>query len=183
MSLSLDRKAFIDILTEGEGDIGGIMQPPPSGLWGMPPDLLPTLRGYDPDVGNNRALARALMQKLGYGPDKRLALTVSTRNLAPYRDPAVILIDQLKEIYVDGVLDPVDTTQWCPKLMRKDYSVGLNITQTAVDDPPFMKTMSAAPCATTLANTTPTSTRWSTPSKGARLGRRRITQPDRADAR
>jgi len=33
MSLSLDRKAFIDILTEGQGDIGGIMMPPPSGLW------------------------------------------------------------------------------------------------------------------------------------------------------
>jgi peptide/nickel transport system substrate-binding protein len=68
-------------------------------------------------------------------PDKPLALTVSTRNLAPYRDPAVILIDQLKEIYVDGVLDPLDTTQWYPKLMRKDYAVGLNITETAVDDP------------------------------------------------
>jgi peptide/nickel transport system substrate-binding protein len=80
-------------------------------------------------------LARALMQKLGYRPDKRLTLTVSTRNLAPYRDSAVILIDQLKEIYVDGVLDPVDTTQWYPKLMRKDYAVGLNITETAVDDP------------------------------------------------
>ena len=37
------------------------------------------------------------MQKLGYGPDRPFALTVSTRNLAPYRDPAVILIDQLKE--------------------------------------------------------------------------------------
>jgi peptide/nickel transport system substrate-binding protein len=135
MSLSLDRKAFIDILAEGEGDIGAVMQPPPSGLWGMPPDLLRTLRGYDPDVRNNRAMARALMQKLGYGPDKRLALTVSTRNLAPYRDPAVILIDQLKEIYVDGVLDPLDTTQWYPKLMRKDYAVGVNIIETAVDDP------------------------------------------------
>ena len=75
------------------------------------------------------------MQKLGYGPDKPLALTISTRNLAPYRDPAVILIDQLKEIYVDGVLDPLDTTQWHPKLTRKDYAVGLNITETAVDDP------------------------------------------------
>ena len=75
------------------------------------------------------------MQKLGYGPDKPLAVTVSTRNVAPYRDPAVILIDQLKDIYMDGELDPVDTTQWYPKLMRKDYTVGVNITETAVDDP------------------------------------------------
>ena len=75
------------------------------------------------------------MEKLGYGPDKDLAVTVSTRNLAPCRDPAVILIDQLKQIYMDGVLDPVDTTNWYPKVMRKDYTVGLNITETAVDDP------------------------------------------------
>ena len=52
------------------------------------------------------------MEKLGYGPDKRLKLTVSTRNIPPYRDPAVILIDQLKEIYIDGELDPIDTAQW-----------------------------------------------------------------------
>ena len=38
MALSLDRKAFIDIISEGQGDIGGVMQPPPEGVWGMPPD-------------------------------------------------------------------------------------------------------------------------------------------------
>ena len=38
MALSLDRKAFIDILSEGQGDIGGVLQPPPEGLWGMPPE-------------------------------------------------------------------------------------------------------------------------------------------------
>ena len=47
----------------------------------------------------------------------------------------MILIDQLKQIYMDGVLDPLDTTNWYPKVMRKDYTVGLNITETAVDDP------------------------------------------------
>jgi peptide/nickel transport system substrate-binding protein len=52
------------------------------------------------------------MQRLGYGPDRRLTVTVTTRNVPGYRDAAVILIDQLKEIYIDGVLDAVDTTQW-----------------------------------------------------------------------
>jgi peptide/nickel transport system substrate-binding protein len=62
-------------------------------------------------------------------------VTLSTRNIAPYRDPAVILISQLKEIYIDATLDPIDTTQWYPTLTRKNYKVGLNVTETAVDDP------------------------------------------------
>jgi peptide/nickel transport system substrate-binding protein len=135
MSLTLDRKAFIDIIAEGQGDIGGTMLPAPEGVWSMPPEMLKTLPGYDHDVAKNRAKAREIVQKLGYGPDNRLAVTVSTRNIPPYRDAAVILIDQLKEIYIDGVLEPVDTTQWYPRLMRKDFTVGLNVSETAVDDP------------------------------------------------
>jgi len=135
MALTLDRKAFIDIIADRQGDIGGTMLPAPEGVWGMPPEMLKTLPGYDPDVAKNRAEARKIMEKLGYGPDKRIALTVSTRNIPPYRDAAVILIDHLKEIYIDGVLDAVDTTQWYPKLMRKDYTVGLNVSESAVDDP------------------------------------------------
>jgi len=135
MSLSLDRKSFNDIINEGQGEIGAVMQPPPAGLWGMPPEMLQTLPGYDPDVANNRAASRKLMEKLGYGPDNRLAVTVSTRNVAPYRDSAVILIDQLREIFIDGQLEPLDTTQWYPRLTRKDYKIGLNVTETAIDDP------------------------------------------------
>jgi peptide/nickel transport system substrate-binding protein len=135
MSLSLDRKAFIDILYEGQGSIGGAMLPPPEGLWGMPADLLKTLPGYDPDIAKNRAEARKIMEKLGYGPDKRLAIKVSTRDITYYRDPAVILIDQLKQIYIDAELDTVDTTNWYPKIQRKDFTVGLNITEAGIDDP------------------------------------------------
>ena len=135
MSLTIDRRAFVDILAEGQGAAGGAMQPLPDGLWGMPAEMLQKLPGYGLDVAKSRAEARKLMNKLGYGPDKRLAITVTTRNLAPYRDPAVILIDQLREIYIDGVLDPVDTTQWYPTLTRKDFKVAVNVTETAVDDP------------------------------------------------
>ncbi len=134
MALSLDRKAFIDIISEGQGDIGGVLQPPPGGLWGMPPDMLKELPGYDPDVPKNRAQARRIMERLGYGPDKRLKIKVSTRDLPAYRDPAVILIDQLKEVYIDGELETIDTTVYFPKILRKDFSISLNL-QTSGPDP------------------------------------------------
>jgi peptide/nickel transport system substrate-binding protein len=135
VALTLDRKAFIDIITQGKGDIGATLLPPPEGLWGMPPEMLQTLPGYDPDVGKNRAAARKIMEKLGYGSSNRLGVTVSSRNIPAYRDPAVILIDQLKEIYIDGVLEPIETANWFPKVMRKDYTVGINGTESGVDDP------------------------------------------------
>jgi peptide/nickel transport system substrate-binding protein len=135
LALSLDRKAFIQILFEGQADAGGTMEPAPDGLWAMPKDMMESIPGYGPDINANREQARKLMQKAGYGPDKHLAVKVSTRNLAEYRDPAVILIDQLKSIYIDGELDVVDTAQWFPKVARKDYALGLNLTGNAVDDP------------------------------------------------
>ena len=85
MALTLDRKSFIDITSEGEDMIGGSMLPPPAGVWGVGAEELKDLPGYGGDVEaaarRPRADARA-----GYGPDKRLKMKVSTRNSASYRD-------------------------------------------------------------------------------------------------
>jgi len=135
LALALDRKGFIDILAQGQGDIGAAMEPPPSGVWGMPAEILATLPGYGPDVAKNRAAAREIMTRLGYGPDKHLTINVAVRNIPTYRDPAVILIDQLKEIWIDAALDTVETANWFPKLARKDFQIGINNTGSGVDDP------------------------------------------------
>ena len=135
VALTVDRQAFIDTLTQGKGSIGGALLPPPEGIWGMPADFMQTLPGYHPDVAKNRAEARQIMEKAGYGPSNRLKLKVSTRNIPPYRDPAVILLDHLKHIYIDAELDVLDTTQWFPKVRRKDYTIGLNLTGNGIDDP------------------------------------------------
>src|SRR5260370_20379311 len=82
MALSLDRQAFIDILADGQGAVGGSILPPPDRVWGMPPDVLHTLPGYGTDVAKNPAEARDIMQKLGHRTDQRIAVKVSTRNVA-----------------------------------------------------------------------------------------------------
>jgi peptide/nickel transport system substrate-binding protein len=138
MVLALDRKAFIDILNNGVGTVGATMLPAPQGVWGMSTGMLERLPGYGSDVANNRAEAKNIMEKLGYGPDKRLAVKISTRNFPAWRDPAVILISQLKEIYIDGELDLVDTALWYPRMVRKDYTVGMVPIEAGVDDPDQM---------------------------------------------
>ena len=135
VAMAIDRKAFIDIQTEGQGDIGGAMQPQPEGSWGMPKEMLATMPGYDPDVAKSRAKARAIMEAHGYGPDKRLALKLSTRNIPTYRDSSIILISQLKEIYIDAELDVIETAIWVPKLIRREYQIALSQVGNGVDDP------------------------------------------------
>lgn len=137
MDMALDRDAFITILSEGKNDKTGAMLPAPEGQWGFTKEQLSKIPGYGSgaEVEKARAEARKIMEGLGYTAAKPLAVKVSTRDIAVYRDPAVILIDQLKSIHIAGELEVVDTSIWHAKVARKDYSVGLNLTGVGVDDP------------------------------------------------
>jgi peptide/nickel transport system substrate-binding protein len=135
MALALDRDAFVQILSQGKASIGGAMLPTPEGVWGMPEEFLATLPGYGGDRDKNLAEARRIMESLGYSAVRPLAVKVATRNIAEFRDPAVILIDQLKQIYIAGELEVIDTAQWYNRVTRRDYAVGLNLTGASVDDP------------------------------------------------
>jgi len=135
LALALDRKAFIDILSEGKAKIGAVMLPGPEGSWGMPPEDVAALPGYSTDVEKSRSEARKIMETFGYSASNPLKIKVSTRNIPLFRDPAVILIDQLKKVYVEGELDVIDTSVWFAKVARGEYSVGMNLTGLGLDDP------------------------------------------------
>jgi len=105
---------LIDILGQGEGEIGGALMPPPQGVWGMPPEMVQTLPGYGETC---RRTARRP------GPSCRSSATaptsVSRSRSRPATSPstaipAAILIDQLKEIYIDGELETIETANWVP---------------------------------------------------------------------
>ncbi len=138
MALTIDRASFNTIIGRGTNRDGGAMLPPPEGVWGLPPEMLKTLPGYDPDVAKNRAEARKIMEAQGYGPEKRLPIRVATRNVGVYKDPGVLLIDQLREIYMDATLETIETANWFGMVARKDYQVGMNLTASGVDDPDAM---------------------------------------------
>jgi peptide/nickel transport system substrate-binding protein len=97
--------------------------------------MVRSLPGYSPDVAANRAKGRAIMEELGYSADNPLEVKVATRNIAVYRDPAVILIDHLKHVHVAAELEVIETGNWYGRIGRKDYQVALNLTGFGVDDP------------------------------------------------
>jgi len=135
VALTLDRSDFVRIMSEGQNRVGGALLPTPEGVWGLPKEILETIPGYGPDVAGNRAEARSIMKKLGYGPDNTIKIKVSTRNIGAYRDAAVILIDQLKHVHVEAELEVIDTAIWHAKVAKRDFQIGLNVTGSGLDDP------------------------------------------------
>ena len=78
MALALDRKAFIDILTEGKAKIGAAMLPAPGGPVGAcRRRSWPSCRATAADIAGNLAEAQKIMAGLGYGPGKPLKVKVS----------------------------------------------------------------------------------------------------------
>ncbi|MBS0244796.1 MAG: peptide ABC transporter substrate-binding protein, partial [Proteobacteria bacterium] len=137
MDMALDRDAFIAIMSEGKNDKAGAMLPAPEGQWGFTKAQVAKIPGYGSgeEVKKAREKAKKIMEGLGYTAEKPLAVKVSTRNIAVYREPAVILIDQLKSINIVAELEVVDTSIWFSKVTRGDYAIGLNLTGGGVDDP------------------------------------------------
>jgi peptide/nickel transport system substrate-binding protein len=135
MTLALDRQGMIDIVSGGKASIAGAMMPQPEGAWGMPKEMLFALPGYGGDVAAQRAEARKIMESLGYGPSKRLKVKVSTRDFQAFKDPAVLLVDQLNQIYFEAELEVIESSLWYSRMTKHDYSVGLNLTGSGVDDP------------------------------------------------
>jgi peptide/nickel transport system substrate-binding protein len=83
-----------------------------------PPEMVATLPGYGADVEKSRAEARKIMEGLGYGPGKPTQGEGGDAQHPSLPRPAVLLIDQLKQIHVAGELDVMDTSVWFPKIAR-----------------------------------------------------------------
>jgi peptide/nickel transport system substrate-binding protein len=135
MTLALDRDAMIKIVTAGKASISGAMMAEPEGNWGMPKAMLMSFPQYAGTVDERREKARAIMKELGYGPDKKLKVKVGTRDFQAFKDPAVLLVDQLNQIYFEAELEIIESTLYYGRVTRGDYAVVLNLTGSGVDDP------------------------------------------------
>jgi peptide/nickel transport system substrate-binding protein len=135
MTLALDRDSMVKIVTAGKASISGAMMGEPEGNWPMPTAKLMQFAAYAGTMDERRAKARKIMSDLGYGPDKKLKVKVGTRDFQAFKDPAVLLVDQLNQIYFEAELEIVESTLYYGRVARGDYAVVLNLTGSGVDDP------------------------------------------------
>ena len=134
INLALDRSAMIKSVHQGFALEGGANQPGPYSFWGLSEKDTQKLPGYG-DAAKNKAAARKLLASLGYTQQKPLKVTVSTRAIAIYVDVATWVVDQLKQVGIDGTLEQVETGNWHAKVARRDFDIALNLTGVGPDDP------------------------------------------------
>ena len=127
LSLAMDRAGFVQAVLQGGGVPGAALAPPPIGFWG--------LAGKDVPRGNDKARARALLAEAGHGPSNPLKLEVVTRNIAIYRDGASFVVDDLRQVGVEGTLRLIETAQWYGVSTRREYQIGSSLAGYGVDDP------------------------------------------------
>jgi peptide/nickel transport system substrate-binding protein len=134
VSLAIDRRAYVQAVRQGGAVIGGAMLPKPWGVWGLSEAELAKLPGYG-DAEQQQEEARRLLREAGYGPDRPLRVTMSTRAIALYVDLASFVIDQLRQVGIEATLEQVETGVWHPKVTRRDYEMATNLTGIGPDDP------------------------------------------------
>ncbi len=134
VSLAIDRRGYIQAVRQGGAVVGASMQPRPWGPWGLLPEELAGLPGSG-DPAKQKVEARQLLAEAGFGSGHPLRMVVSTRAIALYVDMATYMIDQLKQVGIEGTLEQVESAQWYAKLTRGEYELGANLTGIGADDP------------------------------------------------
>jgi peptide/nickel transport system substrate-binding protein len=134
VNLALDRNAYVRGVRQNGAVTGAALMPKPLGFWGLPDAELRTLAGYR-DPAKDKAEAKQLLAKAGYGPDKPLRIDLVTRTLPIYLDLASFVVDQLRLIGMEATLKQLDTAAWFPALSRRDFQIGANLTAGGFDDP------------------------------------------------
>jgi peptide/nickel transport system substrate-binding protein len=134
ISMAIDRRGAVQAVHQGGAIVGASMAPKPYGVWGLLDRDLARLPGYGKPA-DEKAQARKLLAEAGHGPANPLRLELATRNIPIYIDFASFVINELKQVGVEGTLKQVETAQWHPLATRKEYQAAPNLTGVGADDP------------------------------------------------
>jgi peptide/nickel transport system substrate-binding protein len=134
VSYAIDRRGLIQAAHQGGAVLGAAMAPKPYGFWGMLEKDLVALPGYG-KAAEMKDQARKLLREAGITPQNPLKVEVGVRAIAIYLDMASFVVNELKQVGIEGTLKQVETAQWHPMATRGEYQIGANLTGLGTDDP------------------------------------------------
>lgn len=105
MSMAIDRDMIIDYVFNGEATVSTFVTPA-MGHWVW--DAVSESPLYQTNIEE----ARKLMEEAGYSESNRLSITMAAGLLDSIRDTAVVLQQQLKEIYVDVTISNLESGEY-----------------------------------------------------------------------
>lgn len=105
MSMAIDRQAIIDYVYNGEATVSTFVAPA-MGHWVWDAPAESPLYTQDIDA------AKALMEEAGYSDSNRLTIKMAAGLLDSIRDTAVVLQQQLKEIYIDVEITNLESGEY-----------------------------------------------------------------------
>ena len=105
MSMAIDRQAIIDYVYNGEATVSTFVAPA-MGHWVWDAPTESPL--YTQDIEG----AKALMEEAGYSDSNRLTIKMAAGLLDSIRDTAVVLQQQLKEIYIDVEITNLESGEY-----------------------------------------------------------------------
>ncbi len=101
----MDRDMIIDYVYNGEATVSTFVAPA-MGHWVW------DAAKESPLYTQNIEEARKLMEEAGYSKDNRLSITMAAGLLDSIRDTAVVLQQQLKEIYIDVTISNLESGEY-----------------------------------------------------------------------
>ncbi|MDP2954596.1 MAG: ABC transporter substrate-binding protein, partial [Chloroflexota bacterium] len=121
--LAMDREAWLKVVLQGSGEIGGFFIP--GGYYAYTLDELRTWPGYGKDKDKERAEGKKLMAEAGYPDGLELGEGIIVRNTKEQMDIAIFTADQLAKVGIKAVVRPLDSAEHKLRLFNRNFDTGV----------------------------------------------------------
>jgi peptide/nickel transport system substrate-binding protein len=134
LSLAIDRWGGSDGLKRQSrmGPVGALMRPGSS--FAAPDGELEKLPGFGRDIEASRAEAKRLLKEAG---QENLAFVLSNRNIPPYTQAGLFMVDQWRRIGLAVEHRPLETSPWTAALGSGNYDAIVDFSADLIDEPSF----------------------------------------------
>jgi len=134
LSLAIDRRGASEGLKRQSrmGPVGGLMRP--GSAFAASEAELTALPGFGRDPEAARAEAKRLLREAG---QENLAFVLSNRNIPPYTQAGVYMVDQWRRIGIAAEHRPLETSPWTAALGSGNYDAIVDFTADLIDEPSF----------------------------------------------